>query len=342
MLDGDALNFNLLMGAKLDPGLMRPWIGSDGKTYITMNTPQGLKTQQIAAYGTLRRDQWKELDRVVLETAKYRLTGIQDLIDNNLVLPLANPLAVIELETHRIKEAMSAIVSMEPAVRGPKDRPVYDSVFIPIPIVHADFSIGRRPLEASKKWGGNSLETDSVRLATDRVSERLEEMLFGDETYAYARGTIYSYVNFPDRSQVTLVESWETADPEDILADVQAMIRMSLDSRHYGPWILYIPPNCATVVDRDYTNENGGMTIRERLLKIESLQDIKMAPLLADDNYLLVEMQPTTVRLIRGMDPTPVQWQTNGGFVNEYKVLAILVPEIRSDAYGRCGIVHLA
>jgi hypothetical protein len=35
-----------------------------------------------------------------------------------------------------------------------------------------------------------------------------------------------------------------------------------------------------------------------------------------------------------------VQWQTEGNFVNKYKVLTIQVPQIRSDDNNACGVLH--
>lgn len=327
---------------KLDPGLLRPFIGRDGKTYMTMKADGGLRTVPVNANGTLRRDEWKQIDKEILRVSRYRLTGMQDLIDNNLTVPLNSPLATIEYEHHKLSEAMEAAVTMDPAVRSRKDRPNYESAFVPIPLVHSDFSINLRALEASRRGGGSDLQMDSVTAATEVVNERLESMLFADETFKYGRGRVWSYVNFPDRHQMVLAEPWNTADPDDILEDVLGMMQVSIDARHYGPWNLYLPGNCYTVPDRDYTQLDGGMTIRQRLLNLEGLQNIRVSHFLANDNILLVEMQSRTVRLLRGLDPTALQWTINGGFTNEFKVFAIMVPEIRSDAAGRTGIVHLA
>jgi len=48
------------------------------------------------------------------------------------------------------------------------------------------------------------------------------------------------------------------------------------------------------------------------------------------------------VRLVKGLPLQNVEWQTEGKFINKYKVMTIQVPQVRSDADGRCGIVHLA
>lgn len=323
-------------------GVNRPMINSAGQTYLAFEPNGKLKTIQAGpdVYGTLRRDEWKALDETVLEVARYRLVGIQDLLDANLVVNIPS-LGTTEFESHTMSESMEGNVSMDPAVRSRKDRPEYGAVYTPLPLVHSDFSIGKRPLEASRKGTGTDLQIDSVAQATRVVTEKLEQMLFTDISLQFGRGKTASYVNYGDRNLMTLLESWTTADPGDILADVLAMIQISLDARHYGPWNLYIPSAYQTAMDRDYVLlEQGKMTIKDRLMKVEGLQAIRVAPFLADDNLLLVNMQPNTVRLLHGLSPTALQWTLNGGFTLEFKVVACMIPQIRSDHYGRSGIVH--
>ena len=63
---------------------------------------------------------------------------------------------------------------------------------------------------------------------------------------------------------------------------------------------------------------------------------------MAAANVLLVQTTSDVVRIVRGMGMQNVEWQTEGQFVNKYKVLTIQVPQIRSDQDGNCGIVHMS
>ena len=58
--------------------------------------------------------------------------------------------------------------------------------------------------------------------------------------------------------------------------------------------------------------------------------------------YVMVMVQMTTdvVREVVGMDITTVQWETKGGMQLNFKVMAILVPQLRADQNGNTGIVH--
>ena len=55
---------------------------------------------------------------------------------------------------------------------------------------------------------------------------------------------------------------------------------------------------------------------------------------------LFVQMTPDVARAVNGMDITTVQWEDHGGFRQNFKVMAMLVPQIRADFNGNTGIVH--
>ncbi|HDY87127.1 MAG TPA: hypothetical protein ENH82_03305 [bacterium] len=238
---------------------------------------------------------------------------------------------------------------MDGVTRAVGDRPAFQHNYLPIPIIHVDYEINARVLAASRSLG-NPLDTTTAERAARKVSEKLEEMLFTDTTYAFGetdsrgRNSIYSYVNHPDNNDVTLSTDWDASSKSaaDLLNDVINMKQASINAFHYGPWMLYIPTGYETVLDQDYDVTTPGTTIRERILKIAGIDGIKVIDKLAANNVLLVQMTSDVVRLIRGMGIQSVQWDTEGKFITKYKVLTIQVPQIRSDQEGNCGVVHLA
>jgi len=46
------------------------------------------------------------------------------------------------------------------------------------------------------------------------------------------------------------------------------------------------------------------------------------------------------VKMITGMGPTVVQWETQGGMRVHFKVMSIMVPRIAADHELKSGIVH--
>jgi len=337
-----------MLNGRLEPGRMRPYIGRNGRAYITLykgGNPKELSSYQAIPVdnATLQRDEWKQLDDAVLKISEERLGGIQDLIDNGLTFDLGNAMGTTVLEWHDISDAMEASLTMDGVTRGKGDRPNYGTHYLPIPIIHVDYEINARVLEASRKLG-NPLDTTSAERAARKVNEKLEEMLFTDVSYSFGGGAIKSYLNFADRNQVSLTENWDAAGKTaaEILADVLNLKQASIDAYHYGPWMLYIPTAYETTLDGDYDATTPGTTIRERILKIAGIKGIKIIDKLTANNVLLVQMTTDVVRLVRGLGIQNIEWQTEGKFITKYKVLTIQVPQIRSDQDGKCGIVHLA
>ena len=345
----------------LNIGRLRPYLGDDNKIYVYsyMGGPVNKKSSYrevcinhfpLTTNATLRRDEWKQLDERLMLIARERLGGWQDLLDNGLTYDLGNAMGTTVLEWHDMSDNLTVDMTMDGITRGKNDQPKFQTNYLPLPILHVDYEINTRHLEASRKLG-NPLDTTLAEMAVRRIIERQEDMLF-TTTYEYAFGTkddrdrnkIYSYLGFPDRNTVNLSIPWNHSaiTPALILQDVLEMKQASINAYHYGPWMMYIPTAFETVHDDDYDTQTPGTTIRERILKIAGIKGIKVIDHLATDNVLLVEMKPETVRIINGFGITNVADKEEFGMVSKYKVMAIQIPQIRSDQNGKCGIVHLA
>lgn len=339
---------------QLNIGRLRPFIGKDGIPRVTIyqggdvTKKSSWKTLQVNA-GTLRREEWQQLDDALLGIAEARLSGVQSLINRNLVFRLGNAMGTTVLEYHDVSDAFEAQLSMDAVTRAQGDRPEFKSVFLPIPIIHVDYEINTRVLESSRRLG-NPLDTTSAERAARKVMEKQEKMLFTDESYAFGGGTIYSFMNFPYRihpggtgaQNIANISNW--ANPavsgEEIVDEVLEMKQKSIDNHFYGPWILYIPTNFETKLDQDYSDAKGSNTIRERILAINGVDAIEVVDFMPTSNVLMVQLSTDVIRIVEGLGLQNISWQTEGGFVNKFKVISIRVPQIRADQNGRTGIIH--
>ena len=95
-------------------------------------------------------------------------------------------------------------------------------------------------------------------------------------------------------------------------------------------------------MDKDYDTTSNGTsdTLRQRILKIEGIEAVKVSDYLPDDNVILVQMTSDVVRLVNGFKPQVIAWSEEGNMVFKYKVMAIQVPQIRSTQTGQCGVCH--
>ena len=346
---------------RLDIGRMRPFVEQDGQTYVSVYVGGDPKKEdsyrviQLNQAGTLRRDEWKQLDEAVLKVAESRLGGFQDVIDAGLVYNLGNAMGTTVLEYHDISDTdLEADITMDGITRAQGARPQFTTNYLPIPIVHADYEINARVLAASRNMG-NPLDTTMAERAARKVQEKLELMLFGDKTYSYGGGTIHTYMTFPHANTnfeveailgadaSTILEPWnELSDEKAIVKQIIAMKQASLNDKFFGPWNLYIPPAYETILDEDYKVSGGKViTIRDRLMAISGIRNIKVIDFMPEDTLLLVQMTSDVVRIVRGMGLQNVEWSTEGNMVTKYKVMTIQVPQIRADQEGKCGIVRV-
>jgi len=348
----------LLAQGRTDAGAMKPWWDDEREAAFVTVFKGGDPAKEDNYYNiqvnaaTLRRDEWKRLDEAVLGIAETRLNGVQDLIDRGLVYNLGNGFGTTVLEWHDVSDALEAELTMDAITRAKNDRVEFQHNYLPLPIIHVDYEINARVLATSRNMG-NPLDTTMAERAARKVTEKLEQMLFTNTDYAYgtldsrSRNKIYSYVNHPDRNQVTLSVGWDDSakSPKQILDEVRSLKQTSINAKHYGPWMIYIPTAYETVMDQDYEdtgNTSSQITVRERIMKLEGINGIKVVDTLPADNVVFVQMTPDVVRLVRGMPIQNVQWGEEGNMVSKYKVMTIQVPQIRSDANGASGLVHLA
>ena len=338
-----------IMGNGLNINSKKPFIGGDGKVYVTAYTggdkkdPKNYKAIQVNANGTLRRDEWKTLDAAILGIAETRLNGIKDLESRGLVYNLGNGMATTVLEHHTISDALEAELSMDAVTKAKGGRQQFGANYLPIPIIHADYEINERVLLNSRNLG-NGLDTTLAERAGRKVAEKLEQMLFTATSYSYGGGTIYSYLNFTSRNLATLGTAWDDSSitGKMIVDQVLEWKQQLIGQKQYGPYVIYIPTAYETKLDEDYADAKGDNTIRDRILKIENISDIKVIDTLPDDNVVMVRMNAEVVRLVKGMGIQNIQWKTEGGFVNKFKVLTIQVPQIRADYNGKSGILHIS
>jgi hypothetical protein len=353
---GEVVDF-LQANGKIEPNVMRPWVHPDTRRkYITVLKKTGLdptvqknyKAVQVNV-GTLRPMEWKELDEGVLSVTRERLSGFDYLIGKGLVKNLPNAMGTTVLEWHSASDSQEAILSMDAVTRSLGDRTVFKQHFLPIPIIHADYEINSRVLAVARN-SGNGIDTSEAEHAARRIMEKKEDMLFTDVTYSFGdkgdngRNSIYSLVNYPDRNPVVMSLAWDDSakTAAEIVNDVVRMKDASIAARHYGPFTLFIPTLYDSILDQDYSTSGASiMTIRERIMKLDQVNEIKVVDRLAADNVLLVQLTPNVIRIINGMPLQNIEWTTEGTMIHKYKVLTIQVPQIRSDYDGRCGITHL-
>jgi len=339
-LSGDPVD--KLIAANGDVNVLRPFVGSDGRPRITMMKKDGTyETILTNTHATLRKDDWKILDDAIVKAAVERLRLIRDLQGAGLTFTIPQGMGKTVLETETMGDVNDAVISMDGLRESPDDRPEFELTNLPLPITHKDFMFSARQILTSRN-GGSPLDTTSAELAGRKVAESIEQLALGRiSRYTFGGGTISGLTNFTSRLSYTLTNpvTGGTSMGANLLTDVIAMRTASVAAYHYGPWMMYVAPNWDAYLDEDF-KANSDKTVRERVNAINGIVDIRTLDFMQNYDIILVQMTSDIIRMVIGMDITTLQWDTKGGMQKNFKVMAIMVPQLRADFNGNTGIVH--
>ncbi len=331
---------SVLMQHNFDQGALRPYIESDGRTYIDLTKNGKTLTQVTNAPATLRKDQWQLVDTALGKVAKERLSLFNALASNGGTFRIPNGMGTTVLQHETMSDVGPATLSMDGITRGQADSPLFDLRNLPLPIVHYDFKYTLRQLETSRR-NGTPLDTSTAELAGRRVAETVEKLTAGTlGTYKYGGGEIFGYANFPDRITYGLTTPTGVATNVTTLNEVLGMMQVSRDANYNGPWTLYVSTKWSQFMENDYSADKSDLTLRQRLSNIHGITDVADADYLNDFDMVLVQNTSDVARAVVALPMTTMQWPTMGGMEVNFKVMAIMVPQLRSDYNNATGIVH--
>lgn len=295
-------------------GMRRPFIDRNGNCAVTINT--GRWTKQDSTGGErrpikehvlvrdlinrgmfpspvvnatfLRKEEWLELDRVVLRPARYRLRAYADLAAANTFGGF-NGMGKMVLEHETMTDPGMAVVDMNGLTAGKNDAPKFQLEGLPLPITHCDFNFDSRTLNISRNTG-TPLDTTMGEAAGRRVAESIESQTLGTQTGAIYGGNstmtggygrtsqVYGYTNFPTRLTKTNLTAPTGSNASSTLADVLAMKDQLALRKFYGPFMLYHSNDWDQYMDNDYILSGGNVatqTLRNRLRSIDGITDVR-------------------------------------------------------------------
>lgn len=323
-------------GELLNVNTMRPWIGSDGRSYININNV----ATPIHTNALLQKDEWITLDSAVRQVATTRLNGIMDLRNAGLVYN-AGDLGSTLAEWEAVSDMTEASANMSGVATSENDTPAFSTDGAPIPIIRKDFMINIRRLTASRRSGA-SIDTVAAQTAARLVAEKSETMLFNGLSIKAGTYTVYGYTNHPQRNTYTMSYDWALSGTTgaNVLEDVRGMVDAAKTDRHYGPYVLYIPQGYESKMTEDYSSSKGDNTIRQRIESMDDISAVRVSDTLSADNVVLVQMTSDVVDLAIAQDVTTVQWERGDGMQTNGAVMAAWVPRIKPDYNDRLGVVH--
>lgn len=340
-----------------------PKLGRDRTTYekMTFNEARfrGLDAPTLGLTNAtiMRKDEWIIFDRVALQTARARLRVWSDLAAASPYTLDGMSAKILEHET--ISDPGEAFVDMSGMSEGRTDVPLFQLEGLPLPITHSNFWFDERDLRVSRR-GGQPLDTMMAAMSARRVAESVEQTTLGTfsgltygTTSNYSRApTVYGYTTHPSRNTVTLTAP-TGSNSATTVSEVLAMRTTLYGDNMFGPFVIYNGTDWDRYLDDDhfrYVTSGGAApntTLRNRLRTIDDIRDIRRADFLSPANtggtydFLMVSLgNPEVARAVIGMPVRVIQWPSHGGMRLNFKVMAIMVPQVRADYSGNSGIHH--
>jgi len=182
-----------------------------------------------------------------------------------------------------------------------------------------------------------------------KVAELIDHTLFNgsDKIKVKFNGNvheIYGYTNHPSRGQGNISDWTSASKHDDIVNEVIDNVNSMFSGQggiSENSITLYYPKNLKPVLDKDYVTGQPSKTVRQRLLDIPEIKEIKYAEKLADNNIVYVEMMERTVQVARASDIIAVPHTNTHPFQSQqFTTYASMVMYLRTDANGNTGILH--
>lgn len=299
----------------------------------------------LIANDLLPKDAAKEIDETLVRVARRDRVGVADLLSRGLSRDLMS-IGITTYEFEHLSAVADAEQHMSITALPDRDRTEYNLTVIPVPCTSSQFRLDAR--ESADPARGEGVDTTNVEEHTRSVERKLEDVLTNGSSIVLGGNSLPGYTNFGPRQTVTLSTNWDDlseANRDQANSDVLEMRRVLRALGFDGPYVLYIPPNYDGVIDDDYKPE-GTRTLRERILAIDGVEEVKVLPSLADDNVLLVQMTSSVVQAVIGQETTVLTWDLMGGLARNWVVMQIgafaLKTSLDEDDNSVTGIAHLS
>jgi len=308
---------------------------------VQIMTQRGLVVNSM-----LMRDEWAEIDRVVIEAARYPLVAVNDLRSRGLVHPLGGLGSTLS-RWYMSSEVTAANVNMSGRGGANRDLPEMIETASPVPVIFKDFEIDQRALLASRRLF-DGLDMTSLREATRVVAEGGEGLLVNGSSVRLNGVSLYGYRSHPNRvtSSATALGGGAWSTIANIVPTLNGAITALNNQNHYGPFVLYASTAQYNAAALNYYGDASGQTPLQRILLMPQISAVKLLPtaVLPAGELLLIQMDSNVADWAEPIDLVGVQvreWASDDGLAGMFKVMMVGTPRVKARYDGKSGIMHI-
>jgi uncharacterized linocin/CFP29 family protein len=299
-----------------------------------------VSNKALATNAFLNREEWERLDSAVYTMAKQRLNAYADVV--NAGLTRRSSLAVQYSKWRVASERIAADVTMDFRTRRTRDRTDKYTYGVPVPLISAEYSIGRRELLSSRTLG-QDVETFEAEEAATAVAEMAEDLLInGNTTVTTQSSDIFGYRTLAARDTATAAGygGGDFGTISNIYPTFTGMLTALAAVRYYGPFRCYIH-NTQYHQMLDVYSDGSGQTALQRVLSLPQIQSVEANDLIGTaGDLLMVQMSRNVVDIEIALTMENRRWEAPDGSAMFFVVMMSAVPRLKTDYEGNAGIAH--
>lgn len=299
-----------------------------------------LNQRQLATNAFLNREEWEVLDKAVYAMGKLKLGAYQDLVSDDLTRP--STLAAMYSKWRVSSERIGADVTMDFRTRLNQDRTDRKTYGVPVPIISAMYTLGRRELLTARA-AGQQVETSEAEEAASAVAERAEGFLINGETGVVVEGSdIPGYRTLAARDTDTAANygGGDFGTIALIYPTFTGMIAALAAKRYHGPFRCYIHNTQYHQMLSVY-DDGSGQTALERVLALPQIKSVESNDLIAvAGDLVMVQMSRNVVDVEIALTLENRRWEAPDGSAMFFVVMMSAVPRLKTDYSGNAGIAH--
>jgi uncharacterized linocin/CFP29 family protein len=287
----------------------------------------------------INQEEWEVLDSAIFRRAREELNAWQDVLDAGL--SSQTTIAEQSSKWRVASERIAADVTMDFRTRRNLDRIDKLTYSVPVPIISAEYFIGRREL-ASARALGSDIETLEAEEAVVAVVDQAENILVNGNTAIVVSGNnIPGYRTLAARDTATAAGygGGDFGTISNIRPTFLGMLSALAALRYRGPFMSYVA-NTQYHQMLERFSDGSGQTALETVIELPQIEDVKRNDRLPDGNVILAQMTREVVDLRIALQLENRMWESPDGSEMHFVVLMVAVPRLKTDYAGAAGIAH--
>lgn len=301
--------------------------------FVQITNYQGLVTNSL-----LRKDEWEQLDAMVQIAATGQLNAIARLDgDASLRKPLGS-IGVVVAQYNQGSEMTRPAVNLTGRGAPSLDRQNYNLTGVPIPVIHKEFQIGTRELAASRAYGSGIDATNAFE-ASRVVAQEMERIYFvGNTNISLNQDVLYGVTNEPNINGGAAVGDFGVLANQ--VPTFRNMIQAANADNYFGPFEFWVARTQYNEMSLAFYTDGSGESGLQRILRMEGVDAVHPSDWMTAGTLVMVQMTPNVIDFCVYQMGTVVEWTTPDGMAQNFKIMSIGAPRVKSDYNNASGIVY--